>query len=96
MRVGGARIEQKEGTFRLMAYAGNNIDLTTIDAEDEVEKFPQDSFHAISLEEAIEKTKRRGVLVTISTRLRTIMQVRLGIGVSVRFRASARVSTHMK
>ena len=57
VRVSGARIEQKEQKFRLMAYEGNQIELTKIDRKDEVEKFPQYSFDAISLEEATEKPK---------------------------------------
>ena len=31
VRVSGARIEQKEGGFRLMAYEGNQIELTNMD-----------------------------------------------------------------
>ena len=57
VRVSDNMIEQKQQTFRLMAYEGNQIELTKIDRKDEVEKFPQDSFHAISLEEAIEKPR---------------------------------------
>ena len=57
VRVYGARIELKDDQIRLVAYEGNQIEVTKLDRKDEVEEFPQDSFDAILLEEAIQKPK---------------------------------------